>query len=85
MFVDFLLQRRAALKNNKSYADERINTEMKSLSIPCVGGRGQPMLAGGNGGGGGEQKKSTINRTLQCITSRFIFVDKNARNKMKKL
>jgi hypothetical protein len=44
------------------------------------------MLAGGNGGEG-EPKKSTINRTLQCITSRsyFIFVDKNARNKMKEL
>jgi hypothetical protein len=55
MFVDFLLQRRAALKNHKSYADERINTEMKSLSIPCVGGRGQPMLAGGNGGEGAEK------------------------------
>jgi hypothetical protein len=53
MFVDFLLQRRAALKNHKSYANERINTEMKSLSIPCVGGRGQPML--GNGGGGAEK------------------------------
>jgi hypothetical protein len=52
MIVDFLLQRRAALKNHKSYADERINTEMKSLSIPCIGGRGQPMLAGGNGGEG---------------------------------
>jgi hypothetical protein len=61
MFVDFLVQRRAALKNHKSYADERINTEMKSLSIPCV--RGQPMLAGGNGGGGREPKKTTINRT----------------------
>ncbi len=57
--MDFLVQRRVALKNHKSYADERINTEMKSLSIPWLKGRGQPMLAGG----GREPKKSTINRT----------------------
>jgi hypothetical protein len=53
--VDFLLKLRAALKNHKSNADERINTEMKSLFIPCVGGRGQSMLAGGNGGEGAEK------------------------------
>jgi hypothetical protein len=62
MFVDFLLQRRAALKNHKSYADERINTEMKSLSILCVGGRGQPMLAGGNGGGGSRKSRQLTER-----------------------
>ncbi len=35
IFVDFQLQRRLAL-NTKVYADERINAEMKSLSILCV-------------------------------------------------
>jgi hypothetical protein len=35
---------------------------MKSLSILYVGGRGQPMLAGGNGGGGMEPKKSTTKK-----------------------
>jgi hypothetical protein len=41
------------------YADERINADIRSLSILCVGGRGQPMLAGMSGGGGVEPKKST--------------------------
>jgi hypothetical protein len=37
-------------KITKVGAHERINAEMKSLSIFCVGGRGQPMLAGGSEG-----------------------------------
>ncbi len=41
LFDDFLLQHRAALKYHKSLAYERINAEMKSLSVLCVGGRGQ--------------------------------------------
>jgi hypothetical protein len=56
--MDFLLHRRLALKITKVFADERINVEMKTLSILCIGGRGQPMLAGGSGGGM-EPKKST--------------------------
>ncbi len=37
---------------------------MKSLSLLCVGGRGQPMLAGGSGRGGGfmEPKKFTAKK-----------------------
>jgi hypothetical protein len=35
----------------KVYADERINAEIKSLSILYVGGRGQPVLIGWSGGG----------------------------------
>jgi hypothetical protein len=37
-------------KITKVGTDERINAEMKSLSILFAGGRGQPMLAGGSGG-----------------------------------
>jgi hypothetical protein len=40
------------------YADEKINAEMKSLSILCIGGRRQSMLAGGEGGEYGAEKKS---------------------------
>ncbi len=36
-------------KSKKVYADERIKAEMKSLSIPCLGGRGQSMVAGRRG------------------------------------
>jgi hypothetical protein len=50
--VDFLLQRQSALKYHKSVSFERIDAEIRSLSILCVGGRGQPMLAGRRGGGG---------------------------------
>jgi hypothetical protein len=56
-FVDFLLQRLLAFKITTVYADERINSGMKSLSILCVVGRGQTMLAGRRGGGGMEPKK----------------------------
>jgi hypothetical protein len=43
-------------KITKIGSDERFNAEMKSLSILCVGGRGQPMLAGGSWGRGMEPK-----------------------------
>jgi hypothetical protein len=60
MFVDFLLQRRLALKN------KWIKSGMKSLSIICVGGRGQPMLAGRIGGVGMEPKKCDKKRWVSC-------------------
>ena len=41
------------------YADERINSGMKSLFVLCVGGRGEPMLAGRSGGGVWSQKSVT--------------------------
>jgi hypothetical protein len=44
------------LKITTVYADERINSGMKSLFILCVGGRGEPMLAGRSGGGYGAKK-----------------------------
>jgi hypothetical protein len=57
IFVDFLLQRQSALKITKVYADDKINAKTTSISIVCVRGRGQPMLAGG--GGAMEPKKAT--------------------------
>jgi hypothetical protein len=57
VFVDFLLQRRLVLKNRNCLPCERINSGMKSLSVLCVGGRGQPMLAGRSGGGGDGAEK----------------------------
>jgi hypothetical protein len=41
-------------KTQKVYADERINAEMKSLSILCVGGRGR--------GGAWSQKSKQIKK-----------------------
>jgi hypothetical protein len=41
-----------ALSSTKVYTNERMKPEMRNLYILCVGGRGQPMLAGRSGGGG---------------------------------
>jgi hypothetical protein len=67
-----LLNRGAALNyhNTVVYADQRINTEpfhygqevegsLCSFFNLLVGGRGQPMLAGGSGGGHGAEKAAT--------------------------
>jgi hypothetical protein len=53
---------------------------MKSLSILCVGGRGQPSLAGGGGEGVWNRKSRKIKKVdlLQYIpsTKYLILVDK---------
>jgi hypothetical protein len=50
---------------------------MKNLSVLCVGGRGQPMLAGGREGGGVsmEPPLSSLDSTFNTVRRSLSFIE----------